>query len=62
MTDDFAICPNCGDYNADFWLCDEEGNILDDDKYCADNVFYRKCKNCGSIVSTKEICWQHVEY
>jgi endogenous inhibitor of DNA gyrase (YacG/DUF329 family) len=47
MSDDFAICPVCGKYDAGFK--DIGGDIV-------------KCPECGTEMNRKEIIWRHIEY
>jgi translation initiation factor 2 beta subunit (eIF-2beta)/eIF-5 len=47
MSDDFAICPECGEFDASFEEL-ESGLV--------------KCKKCGSEMGRREIQWKHVEY
>ena len=53
MSDDFAVCPNCGDRDASFRKtirCDRNRNQI------------LECKRCGEECIEKEIGWRHYEY
>jgi len=58
MSDDFAICPVCGDYDMSSYNCDEKGNIIEDEF----DTDFCKCKKCGAIINRRDILWEHKEY
>lgn len=50
MSDDWAICPKCGEFDAEFVaLPDEEQDLV-------------QCKKCGTIISASEIRWKHTDF
>jgi len=58
MSDDFAVCPECGAYDFECYDCDSDGNEISN----SEDTDYVFCKHCKSIIKKEDIIWNHIEY
>lgn len=55
MSDSWAICPECGCFDAAFRQVDKNIDENDENQLM-------ECFECGEVVQQKDILWKHVEY